>query len=125
PRRRARLMTIPAGANLDARIGARLARIKPRILLTQRSPGITVLIPSSVLRQRPPLTTLFAQSPTLAGCLAVISDPDCQRTRQRTLEDEMWSCIRILDSLGVEEGIHPIEDFAPYTAMFGTAPDQV
>lgn len=120
-----RLMTIRADADIDDRIGARLARIEPRILLTQRSPGITVLIPSSVLRQRPTLTTLFAQSPTLAGCLAVISDTDCQRTRLRTLEDEMWSCIRILDSLGVEEGIHPIEDFAPYTAMFGTAPDQV
>src|SRR5699024_4015693 len=120
-----RLMTIRADADIDDRIGARLARIEPRILLTQRSPGITVLIPSSVLRERPTLTTLFAQSPALAGRLAVISDTDCQRSRLRILEDEMWSCIRILSSLGVEEGIHQVEEFANYTEIFGTAPDQV
>src|SRR5699024_12402324 len=80
-----RLMTIRADADIDDRICARLARIEPRILLTQRSPGSTVLIPRSVLRQRPTLTTLFAPTPTPDGCLPVISDTDSQRRRLRTL----------------------------------------
>ncbi|WP_209370149.1 helix-turn-helix domain-containing protein [Brevibacterium renqingii] len=120
-----RLMTIQGGADIDDSIGPRLARIEPRILLTQRSPGLTVLIPSSVLRERPTLDALFAESDALAGALAVISGTDCERAQLRRVEDEMWSCIRILNSLGVDEGFHPAEDFAPYTAMFGTAPEQV
>ncbi len=93
--------------------------------MTQRSPGITVLLPSAVFRDRPTLDTLFEESGALDSSLVIISDTDYDRKQLRTAEDEMWSCIRILNSLGISEGIFPTEDFAPYTAMFGTAPEQV
>ncbi|WP_262776192.1 helix-turn-helix domain-containing protein [Brevibacterium permense] len=120
-----RLMTIQGDIENDDRIGARLVRVEPRILMTQRSPGITVLIPSAVTRDRPSLDTLFDESGALDNSLVIISETDFDRTQLRTAEDEMWSCIRILNSLGISEGIFPTEDFAPYTAMFGTAPEQV
>lgn len=119
-----RLMTIQGDIENDDRIGARLVRVEPRILMTQRSPGITVLLPSTVIRDRPTLDTLFEESGALDSSLVIISDTDYDRKQLRTAEDEMWSCIRILNSLGISEGIFPTEDFAPYTAMFGTAPEQ-
>lgn len=48
-----RLMTIQGDIENDDRIAARLVRVEPRILMTQRSPGITVLLPSAVIRDRP------------------------------------------------------------------------
>ena len=120
-----RLMTIQGDSDNDDRLGAHLVRIEPRILMTQRSPGITVLLPSAVFRDRPTLDTLFEESGALDSSLVIISDTDYDRKQLRTAEDEMWSCIRILNSLGINEGIFPTEDFAPYTAMFGTAPEQV
>lgn len=120
-----RLMTIQGDSDNDDRLGAHLIRIEPRILMTQRSPGITVLLPSAVFRDRPTLDTLFEESGALDSSLVIISDTDYDRKQLRTAEDEMWSCIRILNSLGISEGIFPTEDFAPYTAMFGTAPEQV
>ena len=120
-----RLMTIQGDSDNDDRLGAHLVRIEPRILMTQRSPGITVLLPSAVFRDRPTLDTLFEESGALDSSLVIISDTDYDRKQLRTAEDEMWSCIRILNSLGISEGIFPTEDFAPYTAMFGTAPEQV
>ncbi len=119
-----RLMTIQGDIENDDRIAARLVRVEPRILMTQRSPGITVLLPSAVIRDRPTLDTLFEESGALDSSLVIISDTDYDRNQLRTAEDEMWSCIRILNSLGISEGIFPTEDFAPYTAMFGTAPEQ-
>ncbi len=119
-----RLMTIQGDIENDDRIAARLVRVEPRILMTQRSPGITVLLPSAVIRDRPTLDTLFEESGALESSLVIISDTDYDRKQLRTAEDEMWSCIRILNSLGISEGIFPPEDFAPYTAMFGTAPEQ-
>ncbi|MGO0604556.1 helix-turn-helix domain-containing protein [Brevibacterium linens] len=119
-----RLMTIQGDIENDDRIAARLVRVEPRILMTQRSPGITVLLPSAVIRDRPTLDTLFEESGALESSLVIISDTDYDRKQLRTAEDEMWSCIRILNSLGISEGIFPTEDFAPYTAMFGTAPEQ-
>ncbi|WP_420097696.1 helix-turn-helix domain-containing protein [Brevibacterium sediminis] len=119
-----RLMTIQGDIENDDRIAARLVRVEPRILMTQRSPGITVLLPSAVIRDRPTLDTLFEESGSLDSSLVIISDTDYDRNQLRTAEDEMWSCIRILNSLGISEGIFPTEDFAPYTAMFGTAPEQ-
>lgn len=119
-----RLMTIQGDIENDDRIAARLVRVEPRILMTQRSPGITVLLPSAVIRDRPTLDTLFEESGALDSSLVIISDTDYDRNQLRTAEDEMWSCIRILNSLGINEGIFPTEDFAPYTAMFGTAPEQ-
>jgi GAF domain-containing protein len=119
-----RLMTIQGDIENDDRIAARLVRVEPRILMTQRSPGITVLLPSAVIRDRPTLDTLFEESGALDSSLVIISDTDYDRKQLRTAEDEMWSCIRILNSLGISEGIFPPEDFAPYTAMFGTAPEQ-
>lgn len=120
-----RLITIQGDSDNDDRLGAHLVRIEPRILMTQRSPGITVLLPSAVFRDRPTLDTLFEESGALDSSLVIISDTDYDRKQLRTAEDEMWSCIRILNSLGINEGIFPTEDFAPYTAMFGTAPEQV
>ena len=120
-----RLMTIQGDSDNDDRLGAHLVRVEPRILMTQRSPGITVLLPSAVFRDRPTLDTLFEESGALDSSLVIISDTDYDRKQLRTAEDEMWSCIRILNSLGISEGIFPTEDFAPYTAMFGTAPEQV
>lgn len=120
-----RMMTIQAGPGVDEHLGARLARIEPRILLTQRSPGLTVLIPSSVADSRLSLQRLSAEPEALGGCLVVASDSDCDRSQLAVVEDELWSCVRILNSLGIDEGIHPAADFAPYTAMFGTAPEQV
>lgn len=119
-----RLMTIQGDIENDDRIAARLVRVEPRILMTQRSPGITVLLPSAVIRDRPTLDTLFEESGALESSLVIISDTDYDRKQLRTAEDEMWSCIRILNSLGISEGIFPPEEFAPYTAMFGTAPEQ-
>jgi GAF domain-containing protein len=119
-----RLMTIQGDIENDDRIAARLVRVEPRILMTQRSPGITVLLPSAVIRDRPTLDTLFEESGAFESSLVIISDTDYDRKQLRTAEDEMWSCIRILNSLGISEGIFPPEDFAPYTAMFGTAPEQ-
>lgn len=119
-----RLMTVQGDIENDDRIAARLVRVEPRILMTQRSPGITVLLPSAVIRDRPTLDTLFEESGALESSLVIISDTDYDRKQLRTAEDEMWSCIRILNSLGIREGIFPMEDFAPYTAMFGTAPEQ-
>lgn len=119
-----RLMTIQGDIENDDRIAARLVRVEPRILMTQRSPGITVLLPSAVIRDRPTLDTLFEESGALDSSLVIISDTDYDRNQLRTAEDEMWSCIRILNSLGISEGIFPTEEFAPYTAMFGTAPEQ-
>lgn len=119
-----RLMTIQGDIENDDRIAARLVRVEPRILMTQRSPGITVLLPSAVIRDRPTLDTLFEESGALESSLVIISDTDYDRKQLRTAEDEMWSCIRILNSLGISQGIFPPEDFAPYTAMFGTAPEQ-
>ncbi|HHX46148.1 helix-turn-helix domain-containing protein [Brevibacterium linens] len=120
-----RLMTIQGDIDSVDRIGVRLVRVEPRILLTQRSPGTTILIPSAVHRERPTLNALFEASGAFDNSLIVISDTDYERTQLRTAEDEMWSCIRILNSLGIRQGVHLIEDFAPYTAMFGTAPEQV
>lgn len=120
-----RMMTIQAGPGVDEHLGARLARIEPRILLTQRSPGLTVLVPSSVADSRLSLKRLSAEPEVLGGCLVVASDSDCDRSQLAVVEDELWSCVRILNSLGIDEGIHPAADFAPYTAMFGTAPEQV
>lgn len=119
-----RILTVQTGPEADERVRAHLTRIEPRILLTQRSPGLTVLIPSSVHRSRPDLEALFAESEMLTDCLVLVSGTDHDRSGLRTTEDELWSCSRILNSLGIDDGFHPAEDFAPYTAMFGTAPDQ-
>lgn len=119
------LMTIQADTDTDDRIVARLTRIEPRILMTQRSPGITVLIPSSVQRERPTLAALFEESGALDGSLVIVSETEHPRAQLSAAENEMWSCIRILNSLGIDRGLYPTEDFAPYTAMFGAAPEQV
>ena len=86
-----RLMTIQGDIENDDRIAARLVRVEPRILMTQRSPGITVLLPSAVIRDRPTLDTLFEESGALESSLVIISDTDCDRKQLRTDEDEMWS----------------------------------
>lgn len=119
------LMTIQGDTDVDDRTGARLTRVEPRILMTQRSPGLTVLVPSSVLRERPTLGTLFEEAGALDDSLVIVSDIEYERAQLDAAENEMWSCIRILNSLGIHEGIYPAEDFAPYTAMFGTAPEHV
>lgn len=108
-----------------AYVRSRLTRVEPRVLLTQRSPGLTVLIPSSVRRERPDLDDVIAASGALTGTMTVVSWSDVHRAELREAEDELWSCVRILDALGLDDGIHEIEDFAPYTAMFGSAPEQV
>lgn len=119
------LMTIQANTDADDRIVAHLTRIEPRILITQRSPGITVLIPSSVRKERPTLASLFKESAALDSSLVIVSETEYPRAQLNNAENEMWSCIRILNSLGIYMGLYPTEDFAPYTAMFGSAPEQV
>ncbi|MGO2035811.1 MAG: helix-turn-helix domain-containing protein [Brevibacterium sp.] len=120
-----RIIAVETGPDDYDRIGALLTRIEPRMLLTQRSPGLTVLIPSSVHRSRPSLVDTLTRSESLADHLILVSETDHDRAQLRTAEGELWACVRILGALGIEHGVHPAEDFAPYTAMFGTAPEQV
>ncbi|SMX86529.1 PucR C-terminal helix-turn-helix domain-containing protein [Brevibacterium sp. 239c] len=119
------LMVVQAGPNDFDRIGSLLARIEPRILMTQRSPGLTVLLPRSAHRTRTQLKELLTASEVLRDCLVVVSNTDFQRAQLRTAEDELWSCVRVLNSLSISSGVCSAEDFAPYTAMFGTAPEHV
>lgn len=119
------LIVVQAGPNDFDRIGSYLARIEPRILMTQRSPGLTVLLPRSAHRSRTQLNELLTASDVLRECLVVVSDTEFQRSQLRTAEDELWSCVRVLNSLSITTGVRPTEDFAPYTAMFGSAPEHV
>ncbi|MCF2572367.1 helix-turn-helix domain-containing protein [Brevibacterium sp. UCMA 11754] len=119
------LIVVQAGPNNFDRIGSYLARIEPRILMTQRSPGLTVLLPRSAHRTRTQLEELLTASEALRNCLVVVSDTGFQRSELRTAEDELWSCVRVLNSLSITSGVAPAEDFAPYTAMFGSAPEHV
>ncbi|MBM6591515.1 GAF domain-containing protein [Brevibacterium sp. RIT 803] len=119
------LIVVQAGPNEFDRIGSYLARIEPRILMTQRSPGLTVLLPRSAHRTRIQLEELLTASEVLRNCLIVVSDTGFQRSELRTAEDELWSCVRVLNSLSITSGVAPAEDFAPYTAMFGSAPEHV
>lgn len=119
------LIVVQAGPNDFDRIGSYLARIEPRILMTQRSPGLTVLLPRSAHRTRTQLEELLTASEVLRNCLVVFSDTGFQRSELRTAEDELWSCVRVLNSLSITNGVAPAEDFAPYTAMFGSAPEHV
>lgn len=68
---------------------------------------------------------LLTASEVLREHLVVVSDTEVQRSQLSTSEDELWSCVRVLNSLSITGGVHPAEDFAPYTAMFGTAPEHV
>lgn len=119
------LIVVQAGPNDFDRIGSYLARIEPRILMTQRSPGLTVLLPRSAHRTRTQLEELLTASEVLRNCLVVVSDTGFQRSELRTAEDELWSCVRVLNSLSITSGVAPAEDFAPYTAMFGSVPGHV
>ena len=119
------LMVIQAGTKDFDRVGSYLARIEPRILIAQRSPGLTVLLPGSAQQARTQMEPLLTSSDMLRDCLVVVSDADFQRSELRTAEDELWSCVRVLTSLSITSGVFPAEDFAPYTAMFGTAPEHV
>ena len=119
------LIVVQAGPNDFDRIGAHLARVEPRILMTQRSPGLTVLLPRSAHRTRTQMEELLTASDVLREHLVVVSDTEVQRSQLSTSEDELWSCVRVLNSLSITSGVHPAEDFAPYTAMFGTAPEHV
>lgn len=119
------MMVVQASPNDFDRIGSYLARLEPRILMTQRSPGMTVLLPSTVQRSRLQMDELVRQSEALHDCLVVVSGTGFQRSELRTAEDELWSCVRVLNSLSITRGVCPAEDFAPYTAMFGTAPEHV
>ena len=119
------LIVVQAGPNDFDRIGSYLARIEPRILMTQRSPGLTVLLPRSAHRSRTQLNELLTASDVLRECLVVVSDTEFRRSQLRTAEDELWSCVRVLNSLSITTGVRPTEDFAPYTAMFGSAPEHV
>ena len=119
------LIVVQAGPNDFDRIGSYLTRIEPRILMTQRSPGLTVLLPRSAHRTRTQLEELLTASEVLRNCLVVVSDTGFQRSELRTAEDELWSCVRVLNSLSITRGVCPAEDFAPYTAMFGSTPEHV
>ncbi|GAA1547610.1 helix-turn-helix domain-containing protein [Brevibacterium picturae] len=119
------LVVVQAGPNDFDRIGSYLARVEPRILMTQRSPGLTALLPRSAHRTRAQMEQLLTSSEILRDCLVVVSDTGFQRSELRTAEDELWSCVRVLNSLSITSGVCPAEDFAPYTAMFGTAPEHV
>lgn len=119
------LIVVQAGPNDFDRIGSSLTRIEPRILMTQRSPGLTVLLPRSAHRTRTQLKELLTASEVLRNCLVVVSDTGFQRSELRTAEDELWSCVRVLNSLSITRGVCPAEDFAPYTAMFGSTPEHV
>ena len=119
------LIVVQAGPNDFDRIGSYLTRIEPRILMTQRSPGLTVLLPRSAHRTRTQLEELLTASEVLRNCLVVVSDTGFQRSELRAAEDELWSCVRVLNSLSITRGVCPAEDFAPYTAMFGSTPEHV
>lgn len=119
------LIVVQAGPNDFDRIGSHLARIEPRILMTQRSPGLTALLPHSAHRTRAQLKEVLAASEVLRDSLVVVSETEFQRSQLRTAEDELWSCVRVLNSLSITRGVCSAEDFAPYTAMFGTAPEHV
>ncbi|MDN5808097.1 MAG: GAF domain-containing protein [Brevibacterium sp.] len=119
------LLVVQAGPNDFDRIGSHLARLEPRVLITQRSPGLTVLLPRSAHRTRTQMEQLLTSSDILRESLVVVSDTGFQRAQLRTAEDELWSCVRVLNSLSITSGVRPAEDFAPYTAMFGSAPEHV
>ena len=119
------VLVVQSGPEVIDRIGAHLARIEPRVLMTQRSPGLTVLLPQSAHRTRTQIHTLIQASDLLRECLIVVSGSGLDRAQLRTTEDELWSCVRVLNSLSITDGVRLAEDFAPYTAMFGTAPERV
>ncbi|MDN6124051.1 MAG: helix-turn-helix domain-containing protein, partial [Brevibacterium sp.] len=74
---------------------------------------------------RTQMEQLLTSSDILRESLVVVSDTGFQRAQLRTAEDELWSCVRVLNSLSITSGVRPAEDFAPYTAMFGSAPEHV
>lgn len=120
-----RVIVVEAPSQDRPRIENLLNSIAPQSLMAHRSPGLTMLVPSKSEPSLSDIEERLGASNVLHNCLAIIGDTEVERSELKVVEEELWSCVRILNALSVSSGIHSTEDFAPYTSMFGRAPEHV
>ncbi|MEU3019206.1 GAF domain-containing protein [Nocardiopsis sp. NPDC007018] len=97
----------------------RALAVHPGWMSAPQGEGVSVLVPG---RDPTSAATLVAQrvgavtdAPALAVGAAVPDLPGLPAVLA-----EAWECAAFLPSLGVCEGAHEVDDYAPYLAMFGT-----
>lgn len=115
------MMVIACPSEKHFRVRSRLAVWSPGALQVRRSGGITALI-SSDLSQAGKDAVDERKLQQLEGCLVLYAGDPVMQEDLSAREMELWSCVEVLQSLGVQQGVHHLAEYAPYTVLFGSQP---